>query len=117
MVGSIVRTCVKPARYSAGTLFSAPRVTAGRVHVEGLILPSAVASVSSFAFRRFAALSHDAAVMPLAYAPARSTHSTSVSDAHQSVIWLLRLALAPGIVEAITVVIGRAALMRVTAAL
>ena len=64
-----------------------------------------------------ATASHSAWVCAVVMAPEMSTHSTSVSVAHHAAIAALSVAEPPGIVQAITVVIGRAALMRVAASL
>ena len=113
----MVRTRVKPARYAAGTLFVASRTTAGGVHEDGVFFPFAVASVTSFALIAAATALHSASVCAVVMAPAISTHSTSASSPHHDAMSALSVAEPPGIVQAITVVIGSAALMRVTAAL
>ena len=82
-----------------------------------MFFPFAVASVISFAFSTAAAAVCFAGSVAAAdaTAPARSTLSTSATPAHHVAIASLSAAEPPGIVQAITVVIGRAALMRVTA--
>ena len=113
----MARTRVKPARYAAGTLFVASRTTAGRTHVEGVFLPFAVASVASFALIAAATAAHSASVCDEVMSAETSTHSTSASVPHHDAMSALSSAEPPGIVQAITVVIGSAALMRVTASL
>ena len=113
----MVRTRVKPSRYAAGTLFVASRTTAGGVHEDGVFLPFAVASVISFALIAAATASHSVEVCEAVMSDAMSTHSTSASVPHHDAMSALSAAEPPGIVQAITVVIGSAALMRVTASL
>ena len=78
-------------------------------------MPFAVASVVSFALIAAATASHCACVCDEVMSPATSTASTSASVPHHAAMSALSAAEAPGIVQARTVVIGSAALMRVTA--